>query len=238
MTDSMPLYEVRKVLRDLADRQRAGVLQVRDEPQGDDVQSPAFLGILTHHLRKLAKQYYHDLTIRDLRELLRSPVHEERLLGVLTAVRTYVKGDKAERKKIYDLYMKHTQYMSSLDLVDESAEPVAGRFLLDKSKRPLYQLAKSGNWWERRIAIVATRCYIKRWEFVETLKIAQMLLSDEAELVQKAVGWMLREVGNLHFRSEEKFLMKYYKTMPKAMLRYAIESFPESKRRKYLKGEI
>jgi 3-methyladenine DNA glycosylase AlkD len=156
----------------------------------------------------------------------------------LILVRTYSKGTETTKKGIYELYLENTSFINNWDLVDGSAKYIVGDFLMDKTKKPLYDLAKSRNMWERRISIMSTFHFIKRNEFSETLKISRMLLSDEKDLIHKAVGWMLREVGKRHLPTEERFLRKYYGKMPRAMLRYAIERFPESKRKSYLKGNI
>jgi 3-methyladenine DNA glycosylase AlkD len=136
------------------------------------------------------------------------------------------------------LYLKNTQFINNWDLVDVSAEHVVGHFLMDRSKAPLYKMAKSEVLWQRRIAIISPFYFIKRHEFAETLKIAKMLISDEEDLIHKAVGWMLREVGKRDLKAEEGFLKQHYKKMPRTMLRYAIERFPEPKRQRYLKGKI
>ena len=134
--------------------------------------------------------------------------------------------------------MKRTSYINSWDLVDTSAPHIVGTFLLDKSKKPLHRLAKSKSLWERRISIVATFHFIRQESFDETLLISEMLLGDQEDLIHKAVGWMLREVGNRDMATEEGFLRTHYKKMPRVMLRYAIEKFPETKRKKYLNGHM
>lgn len=134
--------------------------------------------------------------------------------------------------------MKNTQFVNNWDLVDTSAEHIIGAFLRDKSKKPIYRLAKSKNLWERRISIMSTFHFIKHNEFSETLKISKILLCDEEDLIHKAVGWMLREVGKRHLPSEEKFFRKHHRDMPRTMLRYAIERFPEPKRQRYLKERV
>jgi 3-methyladenine DNA glycosylase AlkD len=136
------------------------------------------------------------------------------------------------------LYLQHTHFINNWDLVDTSAEPIVGRQLWQRSKQPLYALARSELLWERRIAIMATFHYIKQGEFNETLQIAQRLLRDPADLIHKAVGWMLREVGKRDQLTEEAFLRRHYQIMPRTMLRYAIERFPESLRQRYLQGNV
>jgi 3-methyladenine DNA glycosylase AlkD len=159
-------------------------------------------------------------------------------LALLILVRTYARGDAHTKKRIYELYLKNTRYVNNWDLVDASAEHIVGAFVMGKSKKPLSVLARSKDLWERRIAIMATFHFIKGGKFAETLKIAKVLLADKEDLIHKAVGWMLREVGKRNLQSEERFLQEHYKRMPRTMLRYAIERFPESKRQRYLKGEI
>ncbi len=171
-------------------------------------------------------------------QLLRSTIHEERFFALLILVSKYSKGDETAKKRIYELYLQNTQFINSWDLVDGSAQHIVGAYLMDKGKKPLYLLAKSKNLWERRIAILSTFHFIKHDKYAETLKISKILLSDEQDLIHKAVGWMLREIGKRHITTEEIFMKKYYKKMPRIMLRYAIEKFPESKRQKYLRGDF
>jgi 3-methyladenine DNA glycosylase AlkD len=159
-------------------------------------------------------------------------------MALLILVRAYARGDQSAKKIIYKLYLKNSRFVNNWDLVDASAEHIVGAFLLDKKKKPLTVLAKAKDLWERRIAIMATFHFIKRGAFAETLKIAGILLSDKEDLIHKAVGWMLREIGKRDIRVEERFLTEHYKKMPRTMLRYAIERFPEPQRQRYLRGEI
>ena len=160
------------------------------------------------------------------------------MLSLLIFIQKYVRGTEEERKKIYDFYLVNTSFINNWDLVDLSAEHVVGHFLMRGSRRPLYQLAKSKSLWERRIAILATFHFIKQHEFSDTLKIAAILLSDKEALIQKAVGWMLREIGKRDRMIEKAFLKRHYNKMPRTMLRYAIEKFPEELRQRYLQAEI
>jgi 3-methyladenine DNA glycosylase AlkD len=150
----------------------------------------------------------------------------------------FSKGDQKKKKSIYALYLKNTRFINNWDLVDSSAPHIVGPYLMDKSKAPLYELAQSDLLWERRIAILSTFYYIKKDKFIDTLNIAGRLIADKEDLIHKAVGWMLREIGKGHLPSEETFLKKHYHNMPRTMLRYAIEKFPESKRQRYLIGQI
>ena len=196
-----------------------------------------FIGIKVPVLRKLAKEY-RDLSLKDIQVILRSKLHEQRLLALLVMVGQFEKGDANKRKSIYQLYLKNTGFINSWDLVDTSAHYIVGPYLSDKSRAPLYKLAQSESLWERRIAIMSTFDYIKKDDFFVTLKIAKILLNDPEDLIHKAVGWMLREIGKRRLKEEEDFLKRHYRNMPRTMLRYAIEKFPESKRKRYLKGTV
>jgi len=234
----MDVQNIQRKLKQLGSKEKAKILQrfFKTGP-GEYGEGDAFIGIKVPELRKLAKEY-DGITTPQVKRLLTSAIHEERLLSLFILVRKYEKGDDAEKKGIYDLYLNHTKYVNNWDLVDGSAQHIVGAFLMNKKKEPLYRLAKSTDLWERRISVLATFYFIKHDKFTETLKIAQILLTDREDLIHKAVGWMLREIGNRHLPAEEKFLKKHYKKMPRTMLRYAIEKFPESKRQKYLKGQI
>jgi 3-methyladenine DNA glycosylase AlkD len=225
-------------LQKLASKERAEVSQrfFKTGP-GEYGEGDVFVGVSVPELRRLAREFQ-DLPAREVGALLKSVVHEERAAALLILVRRYPRGDRKEQERIYKLYMDHLRYINNWDLVDVSAEHVVGAFLKNKSKRPLYHLSRSKNLWERRVSILATFHYIKGNEFAETLKIAEMLLTDEEDLIHKAVGWMLREVGKRDLATEERFLKKHYRTMPRTMLRYAIERFPEPKRQRYLKGRV
>ncbi len=234
----MIVQEIRARLQKLANKKRAKVSQgfFKTGP-GEYGEGDVFLGITVPALRKLAAEYQ-AITLAEAAQLLQSAIHEERLLALLIFVRAYARGDENTKKKIYELYLGNTPYINNWDLVDASAEHIVGAFLTGKGKKPLSALARSNDLWERRIAIMATFHFIKRGEFAETLTIAKILFSDEEDLIHKAVGWMLREIGKRHLQSEERFLKKHYKKMPRTMLRYAIERFPESKRQRYLKGKV
>ncbi|MBL8512351.1 MAG: DNA alkylation repair protein [Betaproteobacteria bacterium] len=172
--------------------------------------------------------------------LLKSGWHEARSVALLLLVRLYKSGDAETQKAIYALYLKSTRYINGWDLVDLSAEHIVGAYLADKPalrKRVLDKLARSESMWERRIAMLATFHYIKKGDYTETLRIAEILVHDSEDLIQKAVGWMLREVGKrIGEEVEEPFLKRFQNTMPRTMLRYAIERFSEPKRKRYLAG--
>jgi 3-methyladenine DNA glycosylase AlkD len=186
-----------------------------------------FLGIRVPVLRKLAREYQ-SIALDEVLQLLRSPFHEERLTALLILVRVYAQGEEAIKKQVYQRYIENTRFINSWDLVDSSAAYIVADYLLKRNKKPLYALAKSGDLWERRIAIMASFHFIKREEFGASLKIAKLLLNDKEDLIHKAVGWMLREIGKRDLPSEEDFLREHYWKMPRTMLRYAIEKFPEA----------
>ena len=192
-----------------------------------------FLGIRVPALRKLATKYQ-ALSLHEVSALLASPWHEERLLALLILVRQYSRAEAPRRKAIYDLYLRRRAHVDNWDLVDCSAARILGAQLRDGSRTPLLRLARSRHLWERRMAIIATFDYIERGEFDDALRVARLLLDDPHDLIHKAVGWMLREVGKRSRSTEEAFLQRHAKKMPRTMLRYAIERFPERLRRRYL----
>lgn len=168
---------------------------------------------------------------------LKSPFHEERLYSLIVLSEIFKKANDEEKEKIYNLYLNHIKYINNWDLVDISAGKIVGPFLFNRSRSPIYRLARSNHLWERRIAIIATSYFIAQNDFGDTLKIVETLLTDQEDLIHKAVGWMLREIGKKNIETEENFLKKHYQYMPRTMLRYAIEKFPEEKRKGYLKRE-
>ena len=204
---------------------------------GEYGEGDVFVGLRVPEIRKLAKEYQ-TLPFSEMIQLLQSSIHEARLLALLILVRVYKQGDAALQEQIYNLYLQNTRFINNWDLVDASAEHIVGSHLRYRSKSPLHALAQSKLLWDRRISIMATFHYIKRGEFSETLHIAKRLLRDPEDLIHKAVGWMLREIGKRDHLAEEEFLETHYKAMPRTMLRYAIEKFPEKLRQQYLRGEV
>jgi len=207
--------------------------------KGEYGEGDIFLGIKVPMQRAVAKKYT-NLSFNELQELLNSKIHEHRLIALLILCDKYKKSkkDTLEKRKIYEFYLKNTKNINNWDLVDLSAQKIVGDFLKIDGTEILKMLAKSENIWERRIAIISTGAFIGKRIFGETLSIADILLKDEQDLIHKAVGWMLREVGKRKVDVLEIFLKPRYREMPRTMLRYAIEKFPEEKRKKYLKGEI
>jgi 3-methyladenine DNA glycosylase AlkD len=204
---------------------------------GEYSEGDQFLGLSVPTVRTLAREY-RALPLPEVVELLASEWHEARLLALLIMVDQYGRGDAKARKAVYDTYLANTHRVNNWDLVDSSAAQIVGAHLFERSRSPLRKLAKSRLIWERRMAIIATAYFIKRNDFDETLAIAEFLLGDREDLIHKAVGWMLREVGNRDVATEEAFLRAHYRKMPRTALRYAIEKFPAEKRRAYLEAAV
>jgi 3-methyladenine DNA glycosylase AlkD len=188
-------------------------------------------------VRQVVKEFS-DASLSAALMLLRSPIHEERLLALLLLVHQFERGKEGDRKRIYTQYLKSMKYVNNWDLVDLSAPKIVGPYLEGRSRQPLYRLVRSRSIWERRIAILATFPYIRKGEFEDALALAEALLDDDHDLMHKAVGWMLREVGKKDVRTLEGFLKKNHQRLPRTALRYAIERFSEAKRKKYLKGTV
>jgi 3-methyladenine DNA glycosylase AlkD len=205
--------------------------------KGEYGEGDIFAGLKVPSQRKLAREF-RDLSLTDLKILLNSPVHEERLISLFILVDKYGKGDKQEKEAIFSFYLKYRKGINNWDLVDLSAPKIIGKHLLNKDKNLLFKFALSKNLWERRITVLSTYEFIKNNDFDLALQISEMLLKDKHDLIHKAVGWMLREIGKRDLQAEESFLKIHYKKMPRTMLRYAIEKFPETKRKKYLQGKI
>ena len=234
----MSLKSLRAILKKQANPEQAKVyLRFFKTGKGEYGESDEFLGIKVPVSRKIAKQFK-DLSLSEIQELLYSKMHEERLIALFILTEQYSKGDEEKKKVIYDFYLKNLKRVNNWDLVDLSAEKIIGAYLLEKDKQILFKFTRSKNLWKRRIAIMSTFHFIKNGLYDTTFEIADVLLKDEHDLIHKAVGWMLREIGNRDVKIEEAFLKKQYKNMPRTMLRYAIEKFPEKKRQSYLKGEI
>ena len=193
-----------------------------------------FLGVKVPETRIVAKKF-NELNLKDLKKLLSSKIHEERLCALLILVEQYKKSDSKNKKVIVDFYLQNTQKVNNWDLVDLSADNILGNYLIDKDKSVLYELVKSQNLWERRISIVSTFAFIRNNKFDDTIKISEILLNDKHDLIQKAVGWMLREIGKRDKNVLIKFLNKNYKKMPRTMLRYAIERLDKKRKESYMK---
>jgi 3-methyladenine DNA glycosylase AlkD len=196
-----------------------------------------FLGVVVPLSRKIAKKYA-ELPFEGILTLLRSKIHEERLIALFILIGQFERGDREQRKRIFHLYLEHTAFINNWDLVDLSADKIVGAYLSGKPRDILYQLAQSESLWERRISIIATFHFIKQGRYEDALAVAGLLVRDREDLIHKAVGWMLREVGKrCSEEAEETFLRKHRPEMPRTMLRYAIERFSPEKRQLYLQKQ-
>jgi 3-methyladenine DNA glycosylase AlkD len=229
---------IRAEMRKMADPEKAKDLQwfFKTGP-GEYGESDIFLGLRVPQVRRLA-QKHKELAMTHIGSLLASPIHEERQLALCIMVWHYEKGSEADRRRLYRFYLDHIAHINNWDLVDGSAPRIVGRHLLRRSRAPLFRMARARSLWKRRIAILATFYFIREGDYADSLKIAEMLLEDREDLIHKAAGWMLREVGNRSPADAEAFLKQHYRHMPRTMLRYAIEKFPETKRQAYLSGGI
>jgi 3-methyladenine DNA glycosylase AlkD len=216
--------------------------------EGQYGQGDVFIGVSVPEQRRIAKNYY-QLPLIEVEKLLKNPIHEVRLSASIILVEQFKRADEKKQKQIYDLYLANTKYINNWDIIDSSAPHVVGVYLWNnfaqksspskETMRVLTKLARSKSIWDRRISILSTQYFIRQGDINETFIIADILLHDEQDLIHKAVGWMLREVGNsVGMDIEESFLKTRYKTMPRIMLRYAIEKFDESKRQAYLAGTV
>lgn len=238
----MTLIDFKKEYERLKNPQQAKILAgFFKTGKGQYGEGDFFLGIKVPVQRAAIKKYY-NLSLADLQELLDSPIHEHRLSALFILVKQFESalkaGDEKSQEKIYKFYLKNSKNINNWDLVDLSAPNIVGRYLLAKDREILYTLVKSKNLWERRIAVLAAFTFLRAKDFKDILKLAEMLLKDEHDLIHKAVGWMLREVGKRDEKVLRKFLDKFCARMPRTMLRYAIEKFSEEERKRYLKFSI
>jgi len=233
---AMTSNQIEKRLRSFASKEKAALLQrfFKTGP-GQYGEGDKFLGVMVPQTRLVVKEF-REAPLPEVTKLLRSPWHEERLCALLLLVSKFERGDDAKRKKIFGLYLRNTRYINNWDLVDLSAHKIIGPYLNGGSRALLYRLVRSKSLWERRIAVISTFHSIARSDFADSLSLAEKLLDDDHDLMHKAVGWMLREVGKKDVSVLEGFLKKNHKKMPRTALRYAIERFPEAKRKKYLRG--
>ena len=234
------IHNLRKDVQALANPKKAKLVQgyFKTGP-GQYGEGDIFLGLTVPQSRSIAVKYK-DLAYLEISALLKSKNHEERFIALVILIHNYKYGNEKDRKKIYNFYLKHLRYINNWDLVDLSAHSILGAWLMDKDRKMLLKLATSQNLWSRRIAVVATFHFIKyEKSSAWTFKIAEMLLNDKHDLIHKAIGWMLREIGkNISREEEEIFLKKHYKNMPRTMLRYAIEHFDPALRQAYMKNKI
>ena len=201
--------------------------------KGDYAEHDQFIGVNVPTLRVIAKEFA-KLPLSEIQLLLESPINEYRLLALIILVNQYQKGDEKEKLNIFQFYLHNLNYVNNWNLVDTSAPSIIGHHLLNEDKELLMELAKSDVMWKRRIAMVTTQHFIRNNQFDWTIKLAEVLLNDKHDLIHKAVGWMLREVGERDLNVLKKFLEKHTQSMPRTMLRYAIEKFPQDERKVYL----
>jgi 3-methyladenine DNA glycosylase AlkD len=233
----MVIAAIQTELENLGDAGQAMILQrFFKTGLGEYGEGDRFRGIRVPVLRKSARKYRY-LPLPEAGKLLQSPFHEDRLLALLILIERYYQGDSLQ-SDIHRLYLEQRRFVNNWDLVDVSAPHLVGHYLRDGSKDLLTRLAGSGGLWERRMAVIATFYFIKQGDYDDTLRVARLLLGDPEDLIHKAVGWMLREVGKRETAVAEAFLQTHYRTMPRTMLRYAIERFPEARRQAYLKGAV
>lgn len=225
------INSLKQDLTNLKNPEKAKILQrFFKTKKGEYGEGDRFLGVIVPNQRKVA-QKYPNLKLNQIQTLLNSNIHEHRLTSLFILINQY----KNNKKQIANFYLKNTKNINNWDLVDSSAPKILGNYLLNRNKEILYKLAKSKNLWERRISIISTLEFIKNNQFNDTTKLSKILLKDKHDLIQKAVGWMLREMGKRDIKLLQNFLNKYHKQMPRTMLRYAIEKLNKDKRVYYLK---
>ncbi|MCX6779298.1 MAG: DNA alkylation repair protein [Candidatus Magasanikbacteria bacterium] len=234
--NSMPRFiPIQKKLRQMAKKEKALTLaRFFKTGPGQYAEGDKFLGVVVPQIRSLVKKNT-DLSLKDILKLVHSPFHEERLLGLLIMVAQYPLASQEKKQQLFKMYIKNTRYINNWDLVDLTAEHIVGAYLEKTNKKIIWQLAKSSNLWEKRIAILSTFKYIKKGQPDLTLSIAKELMRDKHDLIHKAIGWMLREVGKRCSQAkEEEFLSQYGRLMPRTALRYAIERLPTSKKKYFM----
>ena len=226
--------QVKAELEKLSDPERAMNLQrFFKTGKGEYGEGDVFIGVRVPDQRRIAKKN-RNISLSDVLELLRSEIHEHRLTALFILTEQFNKGDEEARQRIVDLYLRNTANVNNWDLVDSSAHKILGVWLVDKPRGVLYDLARSESLWERRISIISTFAFIQRDDLVDALALAGVLVGDEHDLIHKASGWVLREVGKKDQLVLEEFLLEHFETMPRTMLRYAIERLPEERRSFYM----
>lgn len=231
--------DVRRELAGLADPRRAEqVSRFLQMVPGGYGEGDRAIGVTVPDQRRVAGRYWRELSLAETTKLLTSGVHEERLTSLFVLVRKFTKEDEDERGRIFSIVLAHTDHINNWDLVDSSAPYIVGPWLIDRDRSVLDRLAGSALVWDRRIAVMATFAFIRAGEFQWTFRLGERLLRDPHDLVHKAVGWVLREVGNRDRAAAEEFLARHHRAMPRVMLRYAIEKFAPQRRAEYLSGTV
>ncbi len=231
---------VKKDLQSFNDKKRgADLLKFFQVFPGGYGEGDKFIGVTVPNQRAVSKKHYKEISIHEIEKLLSDEIHEYRLTATFMLVLKYQKEkDENRKQEIVDTYIRNIERINNWDLVDSSAHLILGPHLMERDREILYEFASSKNLWVQRVSVIATLHFIRNNQFNDTFRIAEMLLNHKHDLIHKAVGWMLREAGNRNFESEFEFLKENYKKMPRTMLRYAIEKFPEGLRQSFLKGEI
>ena len=231
----MMLNKLKKELKENSDSKKAKLSQKYFKTgKGEYGEGQIFLGINTPKKREIAKKYV-NLGLENLRKLLESNIHDEKFIALIILEHKYKNSDEKVKKEIFDFYLNNLENINNWDLVDISCYKIIGDYLVDKKRDILYELAISENLWKRRISMISCFAFIRKDDLKDALKISKILIQDKHDLIHKAVGWMLREIGNKDKKILENFLEKNYKKIPRIMLRYSIEKFPENERKKWLK---
>jgi 3-methyladenine DNA glycosylase AlkD len=227
--------EIKQEIKQLADPVRAKHSQgFFKTGKGEYGEGDVFLGLTMPQIRVIAKKHFKEISLGDVQKLVENQYHEFRMCGLVILTYKYEKFEE-ERQEIYDFFLKNTKYINNWDLVDVTIPKTVGYYLIDKDRSILYKLVRSSDLWERRIAVLATFPFIRNNDFKDCIVLSEILLKDKHDLIHKAVGWMLREIGKRDETVLTKFLDKHVKEMPRTMLRYAIERLEEEKRKGYLK---
>jgi 3-methyladenine DNA glycosylase AlkD len=205
---------------------------------GEYAHKDIFLGIKVPDIRKIVKKYFLDLCFSHINEFLHSPYHEYRMFALLVLTYQYKSKKLNKKEEIFNFYIQNISWVNNWDLIDVTSPHIIGNYLIKKDKSILYEFARSNNLWKKRVAIISTFAFINNENYQDTIKIADILLKDEHDLIHKAVGWAIRNVGKKDENTMIEFLNQRYKKMPRTMLRYAIEKLPENSRQNYLKGTI
>ncbi len=230
------IAELRKEMEECSNEEKAKLYQrfFKTGP-GQYGEGDVFMGLTMPETRAISSKYT-EMPIEEVQELLNSEIHEHRMSALLIVIQKYRKANKEEKRKLYEFYLKNMSRINNWDLIDVTASHVVGDFLFNnkEEKEMLYKLAKSNDLWEKRISVISTFRFIKENEFEDSINISEILLNDKHDLIHKAVGWMLREIGKKDQEIEEEFLRKYHKTMPRTMLRYSLEKFTKDKKDFYM----
>lgn len=222
-------------LKAFASKEKAEVLKrFFKTGKGEYAEGDVFIGITVPNIRSVCKKFYKELSLDDLDFFISNPIHEYRLFALICCTYSFERADGVERENIFNWYLKNIDFVNNWDLVDLSCHEIVGEFLKGRDRKVLYDLIGSGCMWYQRIAIVSTYSFIRENDFKEILFFAKKMLCTEYDLIQKAVGWMLREVGKRDVGVLKEFLDMYCEVMPRIMLRYSIERFDHNERKRYL----